>query len=43
VLREKLRDKGSSFWKEYLKLLANESRMDKKEVRLSGVYSPSAC
>ena len=40
--KEKLRDKGSNFRKEYLKLLANEIRVDKKEVRQPGSYNAIA-
>ncbi|WP_374045161.1 recombinase family protein [Geobacter sp. AOG1] len=38
ALKDKLRDKGSNFGKEYLKLLVDEIRVDKKEVRLTGSY-----
>jgi site-specific DNA recombinase len=42
ALKDKLRDKGSNFGKEYLKLLVDEIRVDKKEVRLTGSYSSLA-
>ncbi len=42
ALKDKLRDKGSNFGKEYLKLLVSEIRVDKKEVRLSGSYAAMA-
>ena len=38
ALKEKLRDKASNFGKEYLKLLVDEIRVNKKEVRLAGSY-----
>ena len=34
-----MQDKGSNFGKEYLKLLVEEIRVDKKEVRLTGSLS----
>lgn len=40
ALKERLLDRGSNFGKEYLKLLVNELRVDKKEVRLTGSYAP---
>jgi len=39
ALKEKLRDRASNFEKENLKLLADEIRVDKKELRLSGSYA----
>jgi site-specific DNA recombinase len=42
ALKEKLREKGSNFGKEYLKLLVDEIRVDKKEVRLLGSYASLA-
>jgi len=36
ALKERLFDKASNFGKEYLKLLVNEIRVDKKEVHRSG-------
>jgi site-specific DNA recombinase len=42
ALKDKLRDKASNFGNEYLKLLVNEIRVDKKEVRLSGSYAAMA-
>ena len=42
AIKEIFRDKGSNFGKEYLKLLVNEIRVDKKEVRLSGSYNAMA-
>ena len=42
ALKERLCDKASNFGKEYLKLLVNEIRVDKKEVHLSGSYSALA-
>lgn len=42
ALKEKLQDQGSNFGKEYLKLLVEEIRVDKKEVRLSGSYAALA-
>ena len=42
ALKEKLREKGSNFGKEYLKLLVNEIKVDKKEVHLSGSYAAMA-
>jgi len=42
ALKEKLCDRASNFGKEYLKLLVNEIRVDKKEVHLSGSYSALA-
>ncbi|MDR3581014.1 MAG: hypothetical protein P4L44_13720, partial [Oryzomonas sp.] len=35
-------DRASNFGKEYLKLLVDEIRVDKKEVHLSGSYSALA-
>jgi hypothetical protein len=42
ALKERLCDRASNFGKEYLKLLVNEIRVDKKEVHLSGSYSALA-
>ncbi len=42
ALKEKLQDQDSNFGKEYLKLLVEEIRVDKKEVRLSGSYAALA-
>ena len=42
ALKEKLRDKASNFGKDYLKLLVNEIRVEKKEVRLTGSYASLA-
>jgi hypothetical protein len=42
ALKEKLRDKASNFGKDYLKLLVNEIRVEKKEVRLTGNYTSLA-
>lgn len=42
ALKKKLQDQGSNFGKEYLKLLVEEIRVDKKEVRLSGSYAAMA-
>ena len=42
ALKEKLRDKSSNFGKDYLKLLVNEIRVEKKEVRLTGSYASLA-
>jgi hypothetical protein len=42
ALKDKLRDKASNFGKEYLKILVDEIRVDKKEVRLSGSYAAMA-
>ncbi|HTP65178.1 MAG TPA: recombinase family protein, partial [Geobacteraceae bacterium] len=42
ALREKLRDKGSNFGKEYLKLLVGKIVVNKKEVHLTGSYSSLA-
>lgn len=42
ALKERLCDKASNFGKEYLKLLVNEIRVDKKQVHLSGSYSALA-
>ena len=42
ALKEKLRDKGSIFGKEYLKILVDEIRVGKKEVRLLGSYAALA-
>ena len=42
ALKDKLWDRGSNFGKEYLKLLVDEIRVDKKEVRLSGSYAALA-
>ncbi len=42
ALKEKLQDRGSNFGKEYLRLLVDEIRVDKKEVRLSGSYAAMA-
>lgn len=42
ALKVKLQDGGLNFGKEYLKLLVEEIRVDKKEVRLSGSYAALA-
>ena len=42
ALKEKLYDKASNFGKEYLKLLVEEIRVEKKEVHLTGSYSALA-
>ena len=42
ALKERLPDRGSSFGKEYLKLLVDEIRVNKKEVHLSGSYTALA-
>ncbi len=42
ALKEKLRDRASNFGKEYLKMLIDEIRVDKKEVRLAGSYASLA-
>ncbi len=39
ALKDKIRDKASNFGKEYLKLLIDEIKVGKAEVRLSGSYA----
>lgn len=42
ALKDKLKDKASNFGKEYLKLLVDEIRVDRKEVRMKGSYAAIA-